>query len=140
MATKFTIPQRFNMSLAEDGVSFDVFTKTGLHYGAFKCRLADYDSPTWKRETEKVRKELTRKNRNIQPEADVVMRELFLRVILVDWKGIKGADGKDVAYSEDNARDYFNQAGTNFVMNELFAQAQDEANYDEDNKEEVSGN
>lgn len=40
---------------------------------------------------------------------DEIMRDLYARTIIMDWEGIKDAEGNDVPFTQDNVKAFFAQ-------------------------------
>ncbi len=139
MAIVFDIPTRFDTDLADEGVVFEVESPRGDLYGKFKCRLMDQDSTSYRLKAEKINKEMERANRNAKTKDRELMIEVFVRAIIVDWSDVK-AGGKDVPFSVENARAYFNQEGTRYVVDRLFEECRDAANFEQHDKVEVTKN
>lgn len=137
---RFKIPQRYDMGIAQQGVFFEVVDKEDNHYGEFKCRHIDQDSPAYKKKQEQISLELQRGNRNAKVSDEKLITEIFIKAVLVDWKGILDENDKPVPFNEKNARDYFDQPFTQFVRSELMAQAQESHHYKLANKGDVAGN
>lgn len=138
--SKFAIPQRFENTLADDGQWFEVVDENENVWGEFKCRLMDQDSRTYKLAQERVHNRLEKLHRNKPVEKEVLLREIFLDAVLVDWRKVPGANGKDVPYSAKDAREYFEAEGTKFALLNLMAFASDVGNFGAANKEEVAKN
>ena len=138
--SKFAIPQRFESTLADDGVWFGVVDENENHWGDFKCRLMDQDSRSYKQAQERVHTRLQKLHRNKPVENEVLLREIFLDAVLVDWRKVPGANGKDVPYSAQDAREYFEAEGTKFALLNLMAYAQDVGNFNVANKDDIAKN
>lgn len=136
----FAIPQRFNSDLADEGVWYEVRGEEEQFYGKFKCRLIDEDSSTYKKSLERVTERHRKLHRNKEAPRNEVLRDIFLDCVLVEWDGVPGADGKDVPFTKDNARNYFSTPGTGYVLNELWSYACDVGNYGKSDKKEVAKN
>lgn len=138
--TKFAIPQRFSNDLADEGVWFEVVDENEITWGEFKCRLMDQDSRSYKLAQERVHTRLQKLHRNKPVENEVLLREIFLDAVLTEWRKVPGPDGKDVPYSADNAREYFETEGTKFALLNLMAFAQDVGNFKAADKDAIAKN
>jgi hypothetical protein len=138
--SKFAIPQRFESTIADEGQWFEVVDEHNNTWGEFQCRLMDQDSRTYKLAQERVHTRMQKLHRNKPVDNEVLLREIFLDAVLVNWRKVPGADGKDVPYSAADAREYFEAEGTKFALLNLMAYAQDVGNFHKADKEAIAKN
>jgi hypothetical protein len=89
-------------SLEKDGIWFDISPEIAFHLRRFggsnaqkvKQAMAKYHKPYAK---------LIEADRLGIEETNLVMAKVFVDSCLISWKGIKDEEGKDIAYSFDNA-------------------------------------
>lgn len=124
MATKWNFPKRFDNDIAEDGIWFEVVDENGNEWGAFKCQLIDKTTQRWKNAVARVVRERQRGNSKVEH----TNADLFVEMSLLDWR-LKDGNGKAVAFSKDEAKDYFRQPEAEFVLEQLNARASDVTNY-----------
>jgi len=140
MTFDFAIPERFNTDVAEEGVWFEIYGEADQHFGDFKCVLADPESTKLKLAQERANQRNQKGLRTKAVKTDDIAREIFLDVILVDWREVKDGKGKDVPFSKAAAKAYFEAPGTKYVLQNLMVYSSDPTNYNKADPEEVVGN
>jgi len=140
MTFDFAIPERFNDDLAEQGVWFEIYAEKNQHFGDFKCIHANPESTKLKLAQERAQQRNQKGLRTGAFKNDDLVLEIFLDVVLVDWRGVKDSKGKDVPYSKAAAKAYFSTKGTKYALQNLMVYAADPTNFDKADPEEVVGN
>jgi len=136
----FDLPERYNETIADEGVWFSVYDENNRLWGEFKCALYDTDSRRMKKAQEALKVKYAKEIRTKSADAEVLGTELFLDAILLDWK-LNGKDGKAIKFSKEAASAYFAQKPVaKFVLPALLEYSQEVRNYQVAPKEEVSGN
>lgn len=131
--TEFFFPDRFDNTLADDGVKFEVIDENDHVWGVFKCRLIDRTLPRWRTTLERVQRRY--KNDNKTKLVDI-RGELFVELSLVDWD-MKDAKGKSIPFDKAVAVRYFKNDKAKFALEYLFAMAEDVRNYQPEEQDEL---
>lgn len=115
---KFKFPKRYDKDVAEAGVWFDVYDELGQHYGKFLLRYMNHNDP----KLIAIRSRFIKANdvalKTKQLKDEDIVHHIFLEYSLLDWQGIQ-ADGVDVPYSKEDAKEYFAEGEARFVMDQL---------------------
>jgi hypothetical protein len=130
---KFKKITRFDETLANEGVKFDVYDEHANHYGAFVCLLQDKHSPRYLSALEGVNKRLSvlqrtlsadqKKDRNV---INKIAAEFFVDMSLIDWE-LEGEDGKAIPFTRADAIEYLTLYP--FVREKLDEYASDVTHY-----------
>lgn len=118
MTDEFYFPERFDSTLADDGVKFEVIDENDHVWGVFKCRLIDRTLPRWRTTMERIQRRY--KNDNKTKLIDI-RGELFVELALVDWEEVKDGKGKAIPFDKATAIRYFMNPRARFALDELFA-------------------
>ena len=114
----FDTPERYDETLAGDGVWFDIETESGKLVGSFKCRLIDNYSQRVELEQKRVVEKYNLRNKKVANAMtdEERLRIVFCEMSLCDWKVT--AKGKPVPFSAETAMKYFSQ--TNPTIRKAF--------------------
>lgn len=130
---KFRKPSNYDVAVAKTGVPFTYYDNDGLNMGTFIVSLFNTDSKF-------VRVGLERFGRENKEALDKLEKAeergvfTFINTALHGWSGVKDEDGKDVAFSRDNAMLLLNdeEQDDDGMFNSLVKFAQEKANFKHD--------
>lgn len=133
----FDIPEpRFDDETANDGVEFPVVHEAGGYFGTFKVTLHDDSNQRHRAKRNRYLKTSATRRRSMNDIQQIV--DEFVELNLVGWKDVR-AKGKDVPFTKETAKVYFNLESTYFALDYLYAACRNVMNYQGD-KEEDAGN
>lgn len=126
---KFHIPQRYDMTLAEEGVWFSIYDENNTHWGDFRLGYLDPSSPRTELVYKRIRAKYAAQIRSNKLADLEAIKVVFVEAILKDWRGIKDDKGKEVEFSIENALAYFSEEGTRYVLSRLGELSGDVTNF-----------
>ncbi len=135
---EFEMPTaRYDEDVANEGIELAVVNEAGGYYGTFKITLADDSNQRHRAKRNRYFKTSATRTRSMTPLQKLV--DEFVELDLVGWQDVKGKGGKDVPFSKEAAKRYFNSEGAYFALEFLYAAARNVMNFQGD-KEEEAGN
>jgi hypothetical protein len=136
--SKFRKFQRFDSSIAEQGVWFVVRDELGNEYGEFLCSLIDSHAQHTNVRAQRAAKVRPDAAANKPGDAAKQIAELLVTMSLNHWKGVFYADGTEVEFTPETAIEYLTEE--TFVATKLLEYAQNVANYQPQSAETVAKN
>lgn len=135
--TDFFFPERFDVSLAEEGEWFEVVDENENVWGEFKCLLVDQTLPHYKVAIERLnRKYNTGSSKRKKKPGDDFAAELLVTMSLRDWK-LNDAKGKPITYTPELAMKYFTNPKGAFVLTYLSERISDVRHFQTDEQNEA---
>lgn len=135
-------PQRYDDTLAHEGIDLPVIDEAGNYRGTWIVTLRDNNDQRYRAAEIRYLKTNSNRLRGIKDEALRNMDKL-VDLSVVGWKDIKDKSGKDIPFSKDVAKQFLSQEARYYDLNYLwYATAQtDLFQADEDmSKETEAGN
>ncbi len=138
---KFKVPQRYDAATAQEGVFFEVVDEYDTSWGEFKCIYSDEDERRIKLASDRLKVKYAKEIRTGKVSTKVLQFEMFLDALLVDWRGVKDDKGKEIPFTKEAARAYFEiPEVAKFVLPHLYDYISDVRNFKLVVKDEVTGN
>lgn len=125
--TKFTLPNRVDKSLAQEGTFVPIYDELGNFWGEYKLVWMDVESQRGRKFFQAAQRKFGLDRRAASDaERDAAARKMFVNTYLVDWKlPVEMTGGKPLPYSVEVADELFSDDGTQWLLARLLQIAGD---------------
>lgn len=140
------INKRFDATIADSGVWFDVEDPMGNTYGSYLCALIDKHTNRWKVTLARMEREhalkqkrnriLKEKGQKVEDDTDNFAAKLFVELSLLDWKGLVDENDVEAPFNKDDALEFLCSEDAQWILEALYDRASNIANFQPDSPEE----